>query len=479
MYRMISRLLMLVVLMISLPAARGFSMLGNYASWQVPGIGYNALNTDIGGPMALGEEYRWEVPTIYYAFDQSFLNYFGTKGIDAINAAMKILNDVPPASKMSTNLTEFPLDTIRVNPTAQTLGLLDLKSTALGIMVEELGLASPERFVWTLRERKVLTVGAISITNYTIIQRNFDPITLQPTPYVNSTLYTYLVREFTQPDYADAVDFVSATNGSIFPRRTVAGMQFGSSGSSGLASGEYYIGLTRDDAGGLRYLLKTKNYNVENLPPNATVTTAGTVGAGSVDLSLVWLPVGATVGGGTGATPGTGGVVAPVNTALRGGKDKLRFVRANYDSLVGQAFQRQTNIYADTYVLNSKAITQTVQRIVTQPDILFTAQDLGTYLNTGTPVFWARTGNLISNDGINGNSTQPGPGVIRGQINISFTTLLPYDYVTAGGSFGGGSAFFSGGILWGYFDGSDTPPVVFPDSISLQQLENLVLQGGN
>ena len=478
MCRMISRLLLLFLLVATLPTARGFSLLGNFASWQTTGIGYNSLNTDLGGPMGLGEQYRWVEPTIYYAFDQSFLNYFGTKGITAINAAMKILNDLPPASTMSINLTEFPLDTIRFNPTAATLGILDIKSVALEYLMEELGLAKPERFTWTLRSRTVRDFGGVSTTNYTIINRNFDPVTLLPSAYVNSTLYTYSVFEFTQPDFADAVDFVSSANTSIFQRLSVAG--FGISGGGGTAGGSansvaslgsYYIGLTRDDAGGLRYLLKPSRYAVETLPPNSTVVANGTVNVGSGNVNLAWLPVGTIPGGGTGT--GVGGPIVPVNTALRGGKNKLRFVRANYDSLLGTAFLSQTNNYSDPYVSNSRLITQTVRRVANQPDILFTAEDLGTFGNTGTPVYNVRTGNLISNDGINGQTTQPGPGVIQGTIRIGFTTTLPF--------FLAGNAFIGIGSsgVWGYFDGSDTPPVVFPDSISLQDLENLVLQGGN
>src|SRR6266487_708950 len=66
-----------------------FSLLGPYAPWQVTPIGYN-LPGDIGGPMRLSDGYRWNVPVITYGFDPSFIGYFGTNGIAAVEAAFQI-----------------------------------------------------------------------------------------------------------------------------------------------------------------------------------------------------------------------------------------------------------------------------------------------------------------------------------------------------------------------------------------------------
>src|ERR1041385_7825442 len=137
-------------------SAQAFSLLGPYSAWQIPAIGYNSFGFDIGGPMNLGEEYRWNIGTVTYGFDESFLNYFGQQGVDAINKAFAILNKLPAFSSMSSNLAEFPTDTRRVNYKASALGLIDLKSAALGLMMEELGLASPDRYTWTLRDRRVI-----------------------------------------------------------------------------------------------------------------------------------------------------------------------------------------------------------------------------------------------------------------------------------------------------------------------------------
>ena len=86
---LIRRTLFLALMLGALCQAHGFSLLGPLpshptaaptapADWQVGAIGYD-LTGDIGGPMNLGEEYRWNTPHVTYAFDQSFLIYFGQR----------------------------------------------------------------------------------------------------------------------------------------------------------------------------------------------------------------------------------------------------------------------------------------------------------------------------------------------------------------------------------------------------------------
>src|SRR5687768_5650833 len=109
--------LLSVLCILTMPSARGFSLLGPFEAWMTPPIGYDPFSDGqmLGGPMNIGEEYRWNLPTITYAFDESFLNYFGSNGVRAIDQAMGILNAVPPVSTLSSNLVEYPLDSQRVN----------------------------------------------------------------------------------------------------------------------------------------------------------------------------------------------------------------------------------------------------------------------------------------------------------------------------------------------------------------------------
>src|SRR5258706_507084 len=131
-------------------ASMGFSLLGPFKNgpapndWQAAGFGGRpaglgyTLGGDIGGPMAPIEAYRWNVPIITYAFDESFIKYFGPAGVAAVSNAFQMLNDLPPFSAMSQDLSEFPWDSkqsISFNQQFGTLGLVDLKSMALSAIL--------------------------------------------------------------------------------------------------------------------------------------------------------------------------------------------------------------------------------------------------------------------------------------------------------------------------------------------------------
>src|SRR6267378_1064324 len=123
----------------SMTVAHGFSLLGPLTTpattWQIPGIGYQRLG-DIGGPVNIGEEYRWNIPTITYAFDGTFLNFFGQKGVDAVEEALAIINDLGPVSGFSPDLSEFPNEALKPNGEAAALRILDLKTTTLSALLE-------------------------------------------------------------------------------------------------------------------------------------------------------------------------------------------------------------------------------------------------------------------------------------------------------------------------------------------------------
>ena len=114
-----------------------------------------------------------------------------------MEAAFKILNDLPAASEMSPDLREFPLDTRRYNYQASALRVRDLKSWTLSALLEVMGLGVPERSIYTLRSRTI--VGGVPV--YVTLRRNFDPVTFAPSSYVNGTLYTYSIFQtvFTPP----------------------------------------------------------------------------------------------------------------------------------------------------------------------------------------------------------------------------------------------------------------------------------------
>src|ERR1035438_8639321 len=192
MLRNVIKLGCLAGLALGLQSAFGFSLLGPLANgdeaWQTPTIGYG-LPDDIGAPKNIGEEYRWNTPTIYYAFDANFLDYFGSNGVWAVQQAISVLNGLKPFSQYSSDLREVPLTTKRINYRAQELHLFDLKSVALYLTLEELGFTKPDQYVWTLRDRVTQPGLSCPFMQYTVIKRNFDPANWQPSSYINDVLF--------------------------------------------------------------------------------------------------------------------------------------------------------------------------------------------------------------------------------------------------------------------------------------------------
>jgi len=398
-------------------ACHGFSLLGPpttpATAWQVPAIGYQRPG-DIGGPETPGEEYRWTLPMITYAFDDSFLSYFGQDGIAAVEEALAVINNLGPVSTFSPDLSEFPPDALRQNGTASALGVIDLKTTTLSVVLELLGLADAQRWVYSLRQRVTFGTAPNIVTNYLVIQRNYDPLTILPSQAINGDLYVYRIFDPIAPDnWADAIEFSPA-----FPDPTA---QTTPVSSARLLPGVFATGLSRDDAGGLRYIYGATNRNVETLLGNITLASNGVVG----NVVSPWIPyfgitnIFTNVFGTTNIV-GTNGVFA---TALRPGIETITFVRTDYDSFLGQTFVPITNIFTDVYISNNAAILQRVQRVTTQPDLIFTAEDLGTV--GAFPLLVRRGVNFINNDALNGQGTLAGPGVLTGPARISFSRVLP------------------------------------------------------
>lgn len=492
--------LAIVVLAVGAWSVCAFTLIGPFAPWQTSALGYNLRNVDIGGPMTLSEGYRWNVPIINYAFDSSFLNYFGSNGVVAVERAIRILNDLPPVSLIVSNGDnllvrgdQVPFETRRFNGDAEVLGLIDLKSHALTLLLEEMGLAQPERYVYTLRSRQTQTIGDTTFTNYLTVQRNYNPLTFRPTNSVNLTPYGYQIFDPIRPgDYASAVEIPPglAENDGEFAYSSVAsgfgnpdlevGQDLGDGQFlfSGLLPGQFFTGLTFDDVGGLRFLYHTNNLKVENLLPDV-------IGGVPASGSSPWAPfLGITnFFFGTNAFFFNTNVFGTNNLRIQGlrpGVNKLHFQRVNYDSLLGQTFTPITNRFTDTTISNSAPVIQPVERRITQPDVLFLAADLGVTTPFPFPVLARRTDTTgwQNNDAINGNAAQAGPGVITPQVQISFSDQLPFFIDTTPSFFGS----FFGTILWGSFDGSDNPPIIFPDysGFTAEDLRNIAVgQGGS
>jgi hypothetical protein len=629
-------------------------------AWQQPVIGYG-LPGDANAPKNLGEEYRRNVQVLYYACDANFVGYFGSNGVSAVDGAFAILNNLTNVDGYSPDLSEFPLETRHYNYEAQALGLFDLKSQTLGLLVEQLGLDDPVRYDWTLHDRVHISPGPACPGNmeYLVVQRNFDITTtpfnqLQYSPYVNDTLYSYFIEEFcTAPLPPQAVTVPFAVDPLADTYSPVASYV-----TIGLTYGQFYTGLTRDDVAGLRYLLTTNNVNTESPPANtllqntnynteqalytadlgALLSSAQTnppatlaalfpglvVGSSSAYLTaatnpvivsyftnyngspagsppvlilytngytytpvtnyattfvnvvittnyfansyrtntkarLVTVTVGTLNGAPAGSPlvtntttqyitltnvpsgdyylipPGTCGfniespqrapypiqvvtattnlitqatnsagffysqslviyatnhifivnpcTLTPSPPALYQGIGRMQFVRADFDSLLGQYWQPITNTITMVSVTNSQAVKLTFQRVVTTPDFTFSAADI-TAGPSSTPNPYVSLGDRgLTFDQTHALPGLAGPGLITppttitynkvGPVYFNYTGLMdgtPYFTETPGSD--GSDSYYTAYFVWASFDGSTNDPVVYPDGMSIQNLEN-------
>jgi hypothetical protein len=650
MLRFVRKIGGLALVALGFQSASGFSLLGPpNQDWQTPEIAYN-LGGDIGTPHNLGEEYRWNTPFIYYAFDQNFLDYFGSNGVFAVEQAIAILNGLTNFSQYTADLTEVPLEARRINYRAQALHLLDLKSVALNLTLEELGLTESDRYVWTLRTRDTQPGLSCPWMYYSVIKLSFDPVNWQPTSYINGTLYTYLIQEICSGGPPLAWTF-------NYPVDPLAVEHLPATSIRTIDYGVYMTGLTRDDVGGLRYSYRTNNINWEAMSSDSVMFYTNVAGGQQLlwtsnltllasqaltnnaaalqtlypDLNIVsttniftniwvtnltayftngpWDPIGmpphlafitnrtltvqnwyrhifanvvtfqffngawttvsvpdVTVRTGpalytvlttsvtnspfmpvgsppitnttsftyatndvvgeffilptnlcgvvisgvqatfvssytnevvsaTNAPPGftntqfyTRSVVnystnhaftyfpvdcVTTNVTLRQGINKFTFRRANYDSLVGRFFQPITNVYYLIEVTNGLPVTRWFQRVITQPDFLYSAQDLVT--PGGAAVRTVTAGNF--NDA-NANANLAGPGNIEPNMQIGFNKIGPWLINWYGTNFildGLSESTASTNFIWGSFDGSTNDPVVYPSGTSIASLEAQIL----
>jgi hypothetical protein len=423
-----------------------FALLGPYEPWMqesnglrqsVVGLPYIQEDgvieaEDIGGPMDIGSGYRWNVPIITYGFDKSFLDFFGTNGVVAVKNSIKVFNNLPPASSIV--LTNFPVTTLQFSYPASALRgtnwLYDLKSQTLSLLLEQLGLSQPSRYVFVLKRWDLSLLpsnpnqysteddwGGWAIPEF-IVKRNFDPETLEPSSYVNEAQFSAFILE----GYGYTNHFMVTFQGDpeAIPHPAVADFNQQLS--------YFYTGLTRDDVGGLRYLLSPKTISYETLLPD--VQSVGR------EKRL------------------------PVNGAWRPGVDKITFFEQPLDPRTGRY---RTFIYKfmDRYVNwaawdhNKRPdvlMRQPVQRVVAKPDILFCVSDFGTETSPPQAICTGTT-NWINNARRNGNPTGAGPGMIRPGITITFSK--------GGGRVIGGPFGLGPPMLWASFDGSTNAPIIY------------------
>ncbi|HVU27972.1 MAG TPA: Ig domain-containing protein [Verrucomicrobiae bacterium] len=591
---MIKRSSWILLLALGLQTSWAFSLGGPIGNgpdaYQIPAIGYG-LAGDIVAPKNLGEEYRRNIPTNYYAFDANFLDYFGSNGVVAVTNAFFILNNALTNldSYNYTNLNGtnlVPFSALQANGTAGDLGLVDVKSCTLYAMMEQLGLASSIRYDWALHDRSTIpgaTNPCPANMEYIVIQRNFDPITWRPTNSVNGVSYGYTIFEDCGMGPDPQAGFILNPSPSSYPV------------TYAIWIGSFFDSLTWDDIGGLRYLMTTNNLNMESPPAGSLVTTFNTNATTTIttsNLTTLYLasltnnptalqalfptleiasvvtnldgtftysfanvvtnsystttkvkimtitiapPIGAPYGSPGVLTTNIGGSITtnlvsgdyfifPTNTcgfeivktnatlitsstnlvavgtnsagepfsqslivsftnhtlqvapcsssapgaALYQGTGKIQFVRADFDSLIGQFWQPLTNQYNMVMITNNQRVTQTIQRTVTQPDFTFSAADItvGNVINV-----FSRNVNFDQDNigqGLAGPGTiNPSSTITLTKIGTAFIQSYADDTNAVLSSENMVSPYYSANFIWGSFD-SSTNIDIYPNNTDIQ-----------
>ena len=668
--RFLKKLAVFAVFALSVQLSHGFALLGPLNEpFQVPVIGYGlpylsangavpgdpVILGDIGGPKQYGQGYRRNVPVLYYACDGDFFQFFGSNGVAAVDQAFAIWNTLTNVSQYSSDLSEFPLSAQRINYEAQNLFLTDVKSVTLHLITEQMGLAQPDRYTWTLDDRYLLPGTSCPVGEvYDTIMRNFDIVPsplnhVQNSAYVNGTLYSYgIIENCTGPNpLALAIPYAVDINADTYTAVAADAFTYGTFGNIGLNVGGvglhiggFYNYLTRDDIGGLRYLLQTNNYALESAGPDTVQFTtnnspqllvtqdlgllaaqAGTNNAAALQalypglivtdttnffkvvntpvISLVvsnappFAPAGTfivtavtnivptivevfghefgniitnkfssqsvqslqivstgpspfspagtpptlktttttfrvnhpagdfyilptntcaikilnnnllptvvattnttftltnTVAGGTSNQSLTVNIVTyftnhtivylpvscPANTAdFRQGIEHIRFVRRDFDSLIGTFWDPVTNNYTLTALntTNSSLQSQTIQRVATRPDFLFTTSDQA--LGTGVVPFVGTVTRGINFNQVSSNGLA-GPGTIQSPTTFAFNNIGPlfFNAFAPTTFFDTDQSSAIQSLAWASFDGTTNDPVVYPNGTSINNFIN-------
>jgi hypothetical protein len=471
--RALKRSLGLALACAAITSASAYSVFGPAESWQVTTLDYltrwwypfpGGNSTEVGGPKNFGEGSRINTPIVTYGFDISFLEYFGAKGVAAVDSAMATLNALPASS--SANPAAFLMQgNQQINYTAQALELTDVKSFVLSLMLEHMGL-NGETHVWDLHARNSLPSPPACEFEYVVIPRNYDPATSGYSSVVNGVDYNYEIQDACPigVQVADAFEFpLDEANPAEVTYTAVSTLY-------GQQPGGYYLGLTYDDMGGLRYLYNKNNWAWEVLDPNAVVSSFGT---GS------WEGVSSTNAGGI---VGNGGAVSNFAGFL-GGVEKITYVRMPTDTILGGfAFTPLKFSYTIPGINEQGGLTSVhITRTVFTPDIVFSAADMvGNTLGAAPFTYSASArGFGFINPGAVAAAGTTLPEVISPQETVTFNNVTPF-YVNETPVFLDGTSFLEyPGLLWGSFDGTTNPPTVYPETSTTSELEEELFGGAS
>jgi hypothetical protein len=184
-------------------------------------------------------------------------------------------------------------------------------------------------------------------------------------------------------------------------------------------------------------------------------------------------------------------VVFPVtctssNVAAYQGVEHITFIRRDFDSLFGRFWNPITNEYVLNTVTNYTVFPQRVSRVLVRPDILISAADLTAGPN-GVPAAPVVARSIVFNTNSE-NLFLAGPGTIEsGTVGTGLGPLPATQFIYNNA----GPVFYNFGLIdtnafldeltqftveiWSSFDGTTNPPVLYPNDVSIDGLENQML----
>jgi hypothetical protein len=129
-------------------------------------------------------------------------------------------------------------------------------------------------------------------------------------------------------------------------------------------------------------------------------------------------------------------------------------------------------LFTNYAIANNQVVTQAFSRLVTRPDVLFTAADLVSPPESGpTIIVIRRTNPRFQTNGVSGDLA--GPGTIGPSFQITYNKVGPIK-INYGNQFMDERTSVDG-FLWGSFDGTTNAPVIYPNGTDIANLESQVL----
>jgi hypothetical protein len=144
--------------------------------------------------------------------------------------------------------------------------------------------------------------------------------------------------------------------------------------------------------------------------------------------------------------------------------------------LLGVLFQPTNTIFTNYAIANNQVVTQIFSRVVSEPDILFSAADIVSAPESGPTIYvLTREFPRFNTNGITTGVATPlaGPGTLGPPVEICYNRVGPIR-LNSGPQFLDERTSVER-YSWGSFDGTTNAPIIYPNGTDIANLESQVL----